>query len=125
MIQFKEPEARPNLSSLDKPYELPDGQVITIGNERFRAPEPLFQPSVLGLESGGLHVSTFNSIMRIDEDARKDLFGNIVLVSPRDPLQDCLVLIWLELGWRKHHVPWHSRQNAKRDHGIGAFWHES
>ena len=27
---------------------VPDGQVITIGNERFRCPEALFQPSFLG-----------------------------------------------------------------------------
>merc|ERR1712170_39509 len=32
-------------SSVDeKTYELPDGNIITVGNERFRCPEVLFQP---------------------------------------------------------------------------------
>ena len=66
-------------SEVEKNYELPDGQVITVGNERFRAPEALFQPSLLGLEQDGVHQLAYSSIMKCDVDIRKDLYSNIVL----------------------------------------------
>ena len=66
-------------STFDVNYEMPDGQVITIGSERFRTPEVLFQPSFIGLESLGVHNTIYDSIMRCDVDIRKDLYSNIVL----------------------------------------------
>jgi len=66
-------------SDLEKNYELPDGNVITVGAERFRVAEVLFQPSMIGMESEGLHKLTFDSIMKCDIDIRKDLYANIVM----------------------------------------------
>jgi len=66
-------------SSLEKSYELPDGNVIVIGNERFRCPEVLFQPSLIGKEASGVHDCTFQTIMKCDVDIRRDLYANIVM----------------------------------------------
>eukprot|EP00808_Paulinella_micropora_P007923 g69000.t1 len=66
-------------SELEKNYELPDGQVITVGNERFRCPEVLFKPNLIGKENDGIHKTTYDSIMKCDVDIRKDLYGNIVM----------------------------------------------
>jgi len=66
-------------SDIEKNYELPDGQIITVGAERFRCPEVLFQPNLIGKESEGIHKLTFESIKKCDVDIRRDLFENAVL----------------------------------------------
>jgi actin-related protein len=66
-------------STLEKEYELPDGNMVVVGTERFRCPEVLFNPALVGMEQEGIHVATFQSIMKTDVDVRKDLYQNIVL----------------------------------------------
>jgi actin-related protein len=66
-------------SEIEKNYELPDGQVITVGNERFRCAEVLFQPSIIGMESEGIHKLAYQSIQKCDVDIRKDLYANTVM----------------------------------------------
>jgi len=66
-------------SDLEKNYELPDGNVITIGNERFRCAEVLFNPSMVGVESQGIHKLTYDSIQKCDVDIRRDLYKNVVM----------------------------------------------
>ena len=60
-------------------YQLPDGQVVTISNERHRAPEVLFQPSLIGSEERPIHDVLMTSILQSDMDLRSTFFSNIVL----------------------------------------------
>ncbi|XP_048335374.2 actin-related protein 7 [Ziziphus jujuba] len=58
---------------------LPDGQVITIGRERYTVGEALFQPSILGLEAHGIVEQLVRSISTVSSDNHRQLLENTVL----------------------------------------------
>ncbi|ODV91485.1 hypothetical protein CANCADRAFT_71682 [Tortispora caseinolytica NRRL Y-17796] len=60
-------------------YELPDGRVIRVGQERFEAPECLFQPDLVDVEQPGIAEMLFNTIQSADVDVRSSLYKAIVL----------------------------------------------
>ncbi len=60
-------------------YKLPDGKIINLGSERFRAPEILFNPEIIGSESKGIHQMVYDSIRRSDMDLRSSLYTSIIL----------------------------------------------
>nr|XP_011468831.1 PREDICTED: actin-related protein 7 isoform X2 [Fragaria vesca subsp. vesca] len=60
-------------------HTLPDGQVITIGRERYTVGEALFQPSILGLEAHGIVEQLVRCISTVSSDNHRQLLENTVL----------------------------------------------
>lgn len=60
-------------------YTLPDGAVLEVGPARYRAPELLFRPDLIGEEYEGIHEVLTFAIQKSDMDLRRTLYGNIVL----------------------------------------------
>lgn len=50
-----------------------------IGQERYKAPEVLFNPDIIGLEYPGVHQIVQDAVIRTDLDLRKSLYANILL----------------------------------------------
>jgi len=59
--------------------KLPDGKILNLGNARFRAPELLFDPSLIGLEYRGIHHCVLDSIAKADLELRRNLYQQILL----------------------------------------------
>ncbi|KAK1152611.1 actin-3-like [Acipenser oxyrinchus oxyrinchus] len=61
-------------------YELPDGSVVSLGQERFRCPEALFRPSMLGSHLKGVPAMALHSLSRVKSaESRAGLYGSILL----------------------------------------------
>jgi len=78
-LDFEEEMTNSAKTVSEEPFELPDGSVIQVGNQRFRCPEALFKPHHIGLEAPGFHEMVYQSINKCDIDVRRDLYSNIVL----------------------------------------------
>jgi actin-related protein 2 len=64
---------------LTQTYTLPDGRQIKCARERYEAPEVLFKPSLIDVESDGMHEMLFNMINQADVDLRPAFYKQIVL----------------------------------------------
>jgi actin-related protein 2 len=60
-------------------YTLPDGRVISIGQERFQAAEALFRPDLVDVESRGMSDLVWEVIQAAEPDVRPELYKGIVL----------------------------------------------
>ena len=83
--------------SLEKSYELPDGRSISVGAERFKCTEILFEPHLAGFEMQGIHKFAYDSVSKCDSDVRKDLFLNIILSGGTTLFEGIGERMWHEL----------------------------
>lgn len=68
-------------ASKEAAYEMPDGQVLQVGGERFRATEILFNPALIGRDALGLAQLVHSAIMKCDVELQPELFQNIALAG--------------------------------------------
>lgn len=77
--EFRLPDGNVVQVSSDALYDDFNLKTLQLGSQRFRAPEILFNPELIGQEYAGVHQVVVDSINRVDLDLRKSLFSNIVL----------------------------------------------
>jgi actin, other eukaryote len=79
-------------------YELPDGNVITLCQQRYMAPEILFQPALAGFSSYGLGELIHSVITRCEPLMRAAMYANIVLCGGVAVIPNMAARVKLELG---------------------------
>ena len=63
----------------DFDYRLPDGNLMSVRNSAFKAPELFFKPHLMGDQFDSLDQHLLGCITGLDADFRKEFSGNIVL----------------------------------------------
>lgn len=68
-------------SIFGEPYDylLPDNEHLIVNEERFKAPEAIFKPSLIGKEEEGLHQICNKLIKKFDNEKKKELYNSINL----------------------------------------------
>ncbi|KAJ5067150.1 actin-10-related [Anaeramoeba ignava] len=76
----KESDSSNRSSSIKKEYYFPDNtNSITLEDERFKCPEPIFNPSLLGFEHPGIPQTIHDSVLKFDHSFSQCYSENIVL----------------------------------------------
>ncbi|XP_044775476.1 actin-like [Neomonachus schauinslandi] len=78
-LDFDKEKLKADSPSYAQKYQLPDGQEITLGQEKFLCPEGLFQADIMGRNGLGIHMKAFQSVSSCNSALWKVLFGHIVL----------------------------------------------
>jgi actin beta/gamma 1 len=63
----------------EESVRLPDGNMIVMGQQKFSAPEIIFQPGLASKKTCGLGELVYYSLMKCDEKVRGELANNITL----------------------------------------------
>lgn len=77
LCEVVQPESRCATETVE--YELPDGSRLTVGNERFTAPEALFSPRSAGIDTPGLVELISSAIMETEPMLQRALWSNVIL----------------------------------------------
>lgn len=83
------------------PYELPDGNTIEIGQDRYSVPELLFNPEPLNTDGNtftGVHNMLYDSVTKCDADIRRELFNSIIVTGGNTLLPGFFDRLLLELS---------------------------
>jgi actin-related protein len=87
-----------HLNEAEKLVVTEGNRTIQMSAQRFRCPEPFFDPRLLGVTSPKLPALILDSIVKIDEDLRAQMLGSVLLAGGSSMFNGFAERIERELG---------------------------